>query len=128
MCENGKTDMKISSLGGWSVSPFSTATDICKALETRLWWVRRTPFGRPVVPLEYGSAARAVFESILGGLKDDTRDSANKDSKDTGSAEVEPLSMMKMLSWEIPLVLAADSAVSSNAVCVIKALAPLFCN
>ena len=28
---------------------------------TRLWWVSITPFGLPVVPLEYGSTSRVVL-------------------------------------------------------------------
>ncbi len=36
---------------------------VCTTLATRLWWVSITPFERPVVPDEYGSATRSSAET-----------------------------------------------------------------
>src|ERR671936_194558 len=61
MWKNGRTPTTVSSwvTGCWAVD--------CRMLATRLRWLSITPLGRPVVPLEYGSATRSSGSGLAAG-------------------------------------------------------------
>ncbi len=40
---------------------------VCRMFAVRFWWLSMTPFGRPVVPLEYGSTATSRVGSNVTG-------------------------------------------------------------
>ncbi len=103
-----------------SWSSISRMSSNCTRFATRLRWVSITPFGRPVVPLEYGSAATASG-STATGASGGPSSSAPKGTTVSGAPSgTSPITTMRRTS----LSAAAARAVSRNGATVTRIWAP----
>ena len=85
MWNSGRCTSSTSSAVSVTDSPGLTTN--CARLVVRFWCVSMTPLDRPVVPLEYGSAARSSMGSIRTSGTAEGADSIRPQNESESSAE-----------------------------------------
>ena len=92
-------------------------------LLTTLKWLNITPFGRPVVPLEYTKNAKSLSQST-GSLSSPLACPSISNSRQCVKSPSSSSPINTILSLSMPASSAAFTAIPSKLFCVSRALAP----